>query len=187
MDFQDLPSYKEIAPRLTGLREALDFTQDELADKLGVKAELVAGYEQGDREIPVSFLMDVAHVCGVDLTALLSGSPARLSGYAVVRNGQGLSVQRRKDYDYWSLAPNFTGRSMEPFLVRVPPKTTEQLTFTSHKGEEFIYILEGRLELTLDSKVEVMSAGDSIYFSSRMPHALRGLDGKDVLFVDVIR
>jgi quercetin dioxygenase-like cupin family protein len=186
MDIHDLPPYKEIAPRLIGLREAIGFSQEELAAKLRVETSLVVDYESATMEIPVSYLMEVARVCGVDLTSILSGSPARLNSYTVVRSGHGLSVQRRKDYDYWNLASNFSGRRMEPFLVRVPPKKPEQLSFTSHKGQEFIYMLEGRLELHLDNKVEILEAGDSIYFSSRIPHALRGLDGKDALFVDVL-
>lgn len=186
MEVHDLPPYKEIAARLSGLREAVGLSQEELAAKLRVATDLVAGYEKGEGEIPVSYLMEVAHVCGVNLTSILSGSDARLSHYSVVRSGQGLSVRRRKDYDYWSLASNFNGRRMEPFVVRVPPKEPDQLSFTSHKGQEFIYMLEGRLELHLDDKVEVLAAGDSVYFSSRIPHALRGLDGKDAVFIDVL-
>lgn len=186
MEVHDLPPYKEIAERLIGLREAVGFSQEELALKLRVPSDLVAGHEKGEGEIPVSYLMEVARVCGVDLTSILSGSAARLSSYSMVRKGQGLSVQRRKDYDYWSLASNFSGRRMEPFIVRVPPKEPDALSFTSHKGQEFIYILEGRLELHLDEKIEILEPGDSIYFSSRIPHALRGLDGKDAVFLDVL-
>lgn len=186
MEVHDLPPYKEIAARLLGLREAVGLSREELAAKLRASAELVAGYEKGEGEIPVSYLMEVARVCGVDLTSIISGTDARLSSYSVVRKGHGLSVQRRKDYDYWNLASNFSGRRMEPFIVRVPPKEPEQLSFTSHKGQEFIYMLEGRLELHLDAKVEILEPGDSVYFSSRIPHALRGLDGKEAAFLDVL-
>lgn len=186
MEVHDLPPYKEIAARLLGLREAVGFSQEELATRLRVDTDLVAQYEHGEGEIPVSYLMEVSRVCGVDLTSILSGTDARLSSYSVVRSGQGLSVQRRKDYDYWSLASNFSGRRMEPFMVRVPAKELDQLSFTSHKGQEFIYMLEGRLELHLEDKVEILEPGDSIYFSSRIPHGLRGLDGKDAVFLDVL-
>lgn len=186
VEAHDIPPYKEIAPRLMGLREAVGFSLEDLARKLGIAPEVVSGYESGNQEIPVSYLMEVAHACGVDLTELLSGRAAHLSSYALVRKGQGFSVQRRKDYDYWNLASTFSGRVMEPFLVRVPPKEADQLSFTTHKGQEFIYMLEGRLELHLDRKVEVLAPGDSIYFNSRIPHALRGMDGNDALFVDVL-
>jgi len=179
-------AYRDIAPRLRGLREAVDMSVEELAEKTGVTAEQAASYESGEVEIPVSYLVSVAHICGVDLTELLSGGEARLHSYSLVRKNKGLSVERRKDYDYKSLAYKFVGRRMEPFMVRVPPKDEDQVTFNAHPGQEFIYLVEGRLEIRLDKNTEILEPGDSLYFSSHTPHALRGLDGKDAVFLDVI-
>ncbi len=181
-----VPRHKEVAPRLLALRESLGLTQHELAKQIEATAELVAKYESGETEIPVSYLMDVAHVCGVGLTDLLSGGQAHLQSYSLVRNGEGISVSRRKDYDYRNLASRFTGRLMEPFLVRVPPKKREEVTLIAHKGQEFSYLLEGRLEIHLKDDIQVMEPGDSIYFSSHIPHGLRGLDDKEAVFVSVI-
>lgn len=180
------PAYKDIAPRLRGLRDAMDLSTEDMASQLGVSAEDVVRYESGDREIPVSYLFTVAQVFQVDLTVLISGKEAHLHTASLVRDGKGMSVERRKDYDYKSLAYRFIGRKMEPFLVTVPPKEPEALTFNEHPGQEFIYVLEGTLEITLDSQVHVMAPGDSLYFTSRTPHALRGLDGRPAVFLDVI-
>ncbi len=179
-------AYKDIAPRLRGLREALDMSIEDLAEQAQVSPDLAKSYESGTVEIPVSYLVTVAHICGVDLTEILSGGEARLHSYSLVRKGKGLSVERRKDYDYKSLAYKFVGRRMEPFMVRVPSKDESQLTFNAHPGQEFIYVIEGRLEIRLEKNVEVLEPGDCLYFSSHSPHALRGLDGKDALFLDVI-
>lgn len=181
-----VPRYKEIAPRLFGLRESLGLTHEELAAKIEADPALVAAYEQGNTEIPVSYLMDVAHACGVNLTELLSGDEAHLHGYTIVRAGEGASVNRRKDYGYKNLATRFSDRLMEPFLIRVPPKKREDVTLVSHKGQEFSYILEGRLELHLGEEIRVLEPGDSVYFSSSIPHGLRGLDDRDAVFVSVI-
>jgi mannose-6-phosphate isomerase-like protein (cupin superfamily) len=183
---ENTPKYKEIAPRLFGLRESLGLDPAAFAAKVKADVDLVAGYEQGDREIPVSYLMDVAHACGIDLTELLSGGKAYLHSYTVVRAGEGFSVSRRKDYGYKNLAARFTGRLMEPFLIRVPPKNREDVTLVSHKGQEFSYILEGRLELHLGENITILEPGDCVYFSSTIPHGLRGLDGKEAVFVSVI-
>ena len=80
--------------------------------------------------------MDVAHLCGVGLTVLISGSEAHLTNYALVRNGKGLNVDRRKDYDYKNLASTFVGRRMEPFMVEVPAKEVADMNFTTHRGQE---------------------------------------------------
>ena len=178
--------HKDIAARLRGLRDAMDWSETDLAAKVGVDVAVVREYESGDMEIPVSFLTDVAHAAGVSLTELITGADAHLHNYAITPKGQGLSVRRRKDYDYWSLAARMDNRIMEPFLVRVPPKEQKDLTYNYHNGQEFIYMLEGRLELWLNDKPHVLEPGDSIIFDSHIPHALRGLDNKDALFLDVL-
>ncbi|NJB69027.1 quercetin dioxygenase-like cupin family protein/DNA-binding XRE family transcriptional regulator [Desulfobaculum xiamenense] len=179
-------AYKEIAPRLRGLRDALDMSVADLAAKVGVDEATVAGYESGTIEIPVSFLFNVAQACGVDLTVLLSGGDAHLTSYSLVKAGEGLAVERRKDYDYKSLAYRFTGRKMEPFRVRVPAKEAGETHFATHPGQEFIYMLSGRLEINLDGNTVVLEPGDSLYFGSQTPHSLRGLDGNEAEFLDVI-
>ncbi len=179
-------AYKEIAPRLAGLRDAMGMSVQEMADKLGTEAEKVAAYESGNVEIPVSYLFKVAQECGIDLTVLISGGEAHLRQYSLVRQGEGLAVERRKDYDYKSLAYRFTGRRMEPFLIRVPPKDADQVHTASHPGQEFIYMLQGRLEITLDGHAEILAPGDSLYFNSETPHGLRALDGAEAQFIDVI-
>lgn len=179
-------AYKDIAPRLRGLRDAMDLTVEELAAKTGVDAALIRTYEAGVSEIPVGFLMKVAHSCHVDLTVLISGIEPHLKGYSLVRRGEGLSVERRKDYDYKSLAYRFSGRKMEPFLITVPPKEPSEMTQVAHSGQEFIHVQEGRLELRLGEEVLELAPGDSLYFDSQTPHALRGLDGKSAVFLDVI-
>lgn len=179
-------AYKEIAPRLSGLRDALDMSVDDMADRLGVTAETVAAYESGSIEIPVSYLFKVAQECGVDLTVLISGGEAHLKSHSLVKKGGGLAVERRKDYDYKSLAYKFTGRQMEPFYIRVPPREAGEVKPVTHSGQEFIYMIEGRLEVLLDGNPTILEPGDSLYFSSHTPHALRALDGKDAEFLDVI-
>jgi transcriptional regulator with XRE-family HTH domain len=179
-------AYKEIAPRLRGLRDALDMSIEDLAAKTGVSAAGVAEYESGEMEIPVGYLMKVAQACHVDLTVLISGVEPHLKGYSLVRHGEGLSVERRKDYDYKSLAYRFSGRKMEPFLITVPAKKPEDMTLVAHSGQEFIHVMEGRLELRLGEESLALDPGDSLYFDSQTPHALRGLDDKHAVFLDVI-
>nr|WP_287412135.1 XRE family transcriptional regulator [Pseudodesulfovibrio sp.] len=181
-----MEQYKEIAPRLVGLREGIGWTVAEMADLLGLPEDKVAGYESGTVEIPVGYMLDVSRLCRVDLTTLISGREPHLKSYSVVRKDEGYAVDRRKDYDYKSLGYKFAGREMEPFLITVPPKPEEEMVETAHRGQEFMYVLEGRLEVRLGGEAIVVEPGDSLYFSSETPHALRGMDGKEVKFLDVI-
>jgi len=180
------PSYEAIAPRLRELRDSLGLSPEDLAAKAQVHADEVVRYESGTVEIPVSYLFKVARACHIDTTALISGSEAHLHGYTLVRKDEGLNVERRKDYRYRSLAYRFAGRLMEPFIVTVPPKDESELVFHSHEGQEFIYLIRGRLELRLGEDTLALEPEDTLYFDSRLPHALRGLDGADAEFLDVI-
>jgi len=181
-----MEQYKDIAPRLIGLREGIGWTVEEMADLLGISPDKVRKYESATAEIPVGYLLDVSRLCRVDLTTLISGREPHLKSYALVRKNEGFAVDRRKDYDYKSLGYKFAGREMEPFLITVPPKSGDEMNETSHRGQEFIYVLEGRLEVRLGGEPIIVEPGDSLYFNSETPHALRGLDGRDAKFIDVI-
>lgn len=183
---KEIEPVREIAMRLRVIREVTGFSPEDLAQTTGVSPQQVLAYETGNAEIPVSYLYDVAKACGVDLTALLTGDEAHLQTYSLVRSGQGLSVDRRKAYKYQALAYRFHKPAMEPFLVTVPPKEESDLEFNRHLGEEFIYMLRGRLEVRFEDDVVTLDPHDSLYFSSRTPHAMRGLDGGDAEFLDVI-
>jgi len=183
---KEIGPVQEIAMRLRGLREATGLSAEAVAQATGVSPQDVVDYETGGKEIPVSYLYEVAKVCGADLTAILTGDDAHLQAYSLVPDGQGLSVDRRKAYKYQALAYRFHKPHMEPFLVTVPPKEESELEFNRHLGEEFIYMLRGRLEVRVGDDVLTLAPHDSLYFSSRTPHAMRGLDNEPAEFLDVI-
>lgn len=177
---------RDISRRIKDLRDALNLTPEELSGRVGVPAEDILAYESGAGEVPVSYLYALAKATGVDLTALITGSEAKLHQYCLVKKNHGLSVTRRKAYKYQALAYRFNKPSMEPFLVTVPPRDRDHLEFNQHAGEEFIFLLEGRLEVLLGKDAVILTPHDSLYFSSTIPHAMRGMDGKDAVFLDVI-
>ena len=178
--------YEEIAPRLHGLRDALGLSIEELAERTQVSPEEVSRYESGNTEIPVSYLFEVAKALDMDTTVLITGAEAHLDHYTVTRKNKGLSVSRRKDYAYQAMASRFKKRIMDPFIVTVPPKAPEALNFNEHHGQEFIYVIKGRLEIRIGKDIVVLDPEDCIYFDSRKPHALRGLDDAPAEFLDVI-
>ena len=177
---------RDISRRIKDLRDVLNLSPEDLSGQLGVSVEDILSYEAGNRDVPVSYLYALAKATGVDLTALITGSEAKLHQYCLVKKGDGLSVTRRKAYKYQALAYRFNRPAMEPFLVAVPPREREGLEFNQHAGQEFIYLLEGRMEVLLGKDAVLLEPGDSLYFSSTIPHAMRALDGKEAVFLDVI-
>lgn len=179
---------KQIAERLRGLRDSLDMSLDEMANDCGLDAATLTLYESGEHDIPVSFIQKLSNHYGVEFTALLFGEEPKMKSYYVTRRGKGVKVERREAYSYQDLAAGFRARDMVPFLVTISPdyKRDDPHTQISHEGQEFNYVLEGTLELKLGEKLITLSPGDSIMFSSTVPHSLRAVGDKEARILTVI-
>lgn len=178
---------KQIGERLKGLREVLDIPAHEVADLCGVSLDAYVKMEEGDGDLSVSSLQKISRRYGIALDVLLFGEEPHMSSYFLTRNGQGMSVERRRAYKYQSLASGFRGRTADPFMVLVEPKPDgTALEKNTHQGQEFDMVTEGSMELTVGKKVFVLNEGDSIYFDATQPHCMRALNGKAVRFLAVI-
>ena len=69
------------------------------------------------------------------------------------------------------------GKQMEPFVVEIEPRDEDDLLYNDHKGEEFHFVIDGKVEFRSADQVHLLEAGDSLYFDSSIPHALRGIGG----------
>ncbi|MDR1729661.1 MAG: cupin domain-containing protein [Prevotellaceae bacterium] len=176
---------KQIANRLTGLREALELSENEMASVCGISGDEYAAYESGNKDIPVSLLHCISHKYGVELTALLFGEEAHMNAYYLTRKGQGMAMERTRAYKYQSLAAGFKNRKADPFIVSVEPNDNP-VHQNSHSGQEFNMVLEGRMMLSMNGKELILEEGDSIYFDSSLSHGMKALDGKTVKFLAVI-
>lgn len=168
---------KAIAQRIKDLREISDFSIESAAKALNISTERYLEYESGDSDIPVSVLYDISHLFRVEMTDLLTGKHAHLTSYCVVRNGKGPAVNRRKEYSYQSLASNFKNKKFEPLYVTIEPKQSDDLPgLNSHDGQEFNYVIEGTIQVTIGNKKIVLEKGDSVFFDPNIPHNLVALN-----------
>ncbi len=178
---------KQIGMRIKELREISGISEEDMARQFNIPLELYKKYENGEADIPVSFLYQVANQFNVELTAILTGEEPRLRIYSLVRKGKGLEVERRKEYKYQSLAYNFAHKKAEPFLVTVEPKPEDQLiALNSHPGQEFNYILEGTLKVVIDDHELILNEGDSLFFDASFKHGMKALNGKPAKFLAII-
>ncbi|MDR1692635.1 MAG: cupin domain-containing protein [Oscillospiraceae bacterium] len=176
---------RDIGRRLSDLRSIMEIAPDEFCLKTGVTPEELDAYERGDRDFSFSFLYNAAHILGVDVMDLMSGDSPRLSSCSLVRNGQGYRVDRRAAYQYAHLAFTFRDKKAEPFLVTVEPKP-ETPALHSHEGQEFNYLLSGRMRFFIDSLVYDLGPGDSLYFNANLPHAMQALGDEPARFLAVV-
>ncbi|MDK2846842.1 MAG: hypothetical protein PWP34_195 [Desulfuromonadales bacterium] len=177
----------EIASRVRELRELSEISVEQMAESLNLPILTYQRYENGSEDIPASILYKIAAGLKVDMGLLLTGDMPRMHIFTVTRKNKGVKVERRKQYSYQNLAANFIHKKAEPFLVTVEPKPASGRPQTnSHPGQEFNFVLEGRLKIHIhDNEIE-LEAGDSIYFDANYEHAMEALDGQPARFLAII-
>ncbi len=178
---------REIAKRLYGLRDALGLSAKEVASSCNITEAEYLEYESGKSDIPIGLLQSVSKQYNIELTAILFGEDPTVNSYYLTRSGLGTAMERTKAYKYQSLASGFQHRKAEPFIVTVEPKPEDsQTNLNTHEGQEFNYVLEGSLLLSIDGKELILNEGDSIYFDSGKKHGMKALNGNSVKFLAII-
>jgi len=175
-----------IALRIRDLRDIMGLTQEQVAKQSEIALSDYIAYESGTKDFSFSHLFNIAKVLQVDISDLLTGESPKLKGYVLVRNGQGLAFDRRKQYHYRHLAYNFRDKLAEPFIVTVEKDDAGvQKQAHSHRGQEFNYVLEGILKLNLGGNELILQPGDSIYYDSGLPHVMYAPE-EDCRFIAVV-
>ncbi len=183
------PNFQEIAERIRTLREITGFDIAEMAQATGVTEEEYAQLEMASNDYSFTFLYRCAEKFGVDIIELLTGESPKLSGYTVVRAGQGLPMKRKDQFDYYHLAATFKHKQAEPFLVRAPYRQEEHekpIKLHSHEGQEFDYVISGVLRFAYENHMEDLYPGDSVYYDSSKGHGLMALDGEECVFLAIV-
>jgi len=177
---------KDIGNRIRELRELSDITIKEIASDLNITEETYIQYENGEVDIPASFLYELAHIFKVDLGLLLTGEESRMSIFDVTRADKGVSIDRRKEYTHQNLCTKFIHKKAETFLVTVDPEKNPVPSLNSHPGQEFNYVLEGSLKIYIHNNEIILNEGDCIFFDSAHRHAMVALNDKPAKFLAVI-
>jgi transcriptional regulator with XRE-family HTH domain len=175
----------QIPDRIKELREVLEISAMDMAADVNIPLETYRKYESGEADIPISALYHIAGRLGTDVTVLLTGEEAKMESAAVCRKGKGVQIERYPGYEFSSLAYNFKGRTMEPLLVLLD-STKPEAARVSHSGQEFNYVVEGRVKVTVGNAEHILAAGDSIYFDARLPHGQSAVDGQ-AQFITIIQ
>ena len=175
---------KEIAARVRVLREIEELSAEALAKELGFDPSDYISWEAGEKDFPVGALVEIAARYKVDLSELISGAASKLKTFCVTRAGQAPEVSRRPMYGYWNLAYNFHRKKAEPFIVEASAETeAKPINLNTHPGQEFNYILEGRLLISISGHDIELEPGDCVYYDSSEPHGMKALGGKAARFL----
>lgn len=163
-----------VGERIKALRKKRGWSCAEVAERSGVAQQTIENIENHLFSPPLGTLVGLANLFGVSIGDLFG--EAGEESYCIVRRGDRQSVSRFAEsdasspYSYQALGQQKKRRSMEPFLVTLAPASSHQAEPNQHVGEEFIFVLEGRVAITLLGRCEILEPGDSIYYDSTMPH-----------------
>jgi transcriptional regulator with XRE-family HTH domain len=178
---------RQIAARIRELREIAGIPVEKLAQEFNVESAVYSDYESGKVDIPISILFNISRKFNVDLTEILTGGAPHLHEYCLVRKGKGASVERRKNYNYQSLAYNYVNKKAEPLLVTVPSGPEDApFPLNSHAGQEFNYVISGTLKVIINGHELMLHEGDSLFFDSRFDHGMKAVGGQPAQFLAII-
>lgn len=170
---------KIIGAKIKSIRESKQLTLQEVAERSGLGSEQIERIEHNVDFPSLAPLIKIARVLGVRLGTFLDDQTEL--GPVICRkkdsneaNGIGFTnnaTLERKHMEYHSLSQDKSGRHMEPFLIDiVPSEEGVDFVLSTHEGEEFIYVLDGVVEINYGKNTYILEEGDSIYYDSIVAH-----------------
>lgn len=172
-----------LGERIKELRRQRSLTLRDLSRQAGFSISFLSQVERGLSSLSLSSLRTIAEALGVDLSHFFP--PPVHGNYVTPKSARQPFRLEGSDIEYVSLGGPFPGRALEPLLVTLPPRHRATEPFT-HPGEEFGYVLKGRLTMLIDGKEYVLQAGDSIHFSSRTRHSWKNRGTSPVLALWIV-
>ena len=165
---------KQIGKRLKELRKEVDLTLKRLAEETKLSVPLLSRIENGLVMPSIPTLQEIANTLKVDVGYFFKKEDEK--GYVIRRQGErkiSYSKKGKKEgkavYITELLAEGMENPFMEPAIVTLIGKEEETI-LSSHVGQEFFYVLEGRMELTLGAKKYILKEGDSAYWNGSVVH-----------------
>ena len=153
-----------IGPRFRKLRLQRGESLATVASTVGVSIGFLSNLERSQSGASIGIMRKLAQYYGLNILDLFN--PIDGTG-PLVRPGDRKSLEGGPGVQMELLA---SGKiTMEPHLFRVASGAGSG-EFYSHEGEEFLYLVRGRLDIVLDAEEFQLRAGDSFYFSSKMRH-----------------
>ena len=179
----------DIATRIRGMREILGYSTQMMAEQTEVPEEIYCQYETGTVDMPFTFLHKCSKVFGLEITVLLEGRSAKLTGYTVTRRGNGLVTASEDGITIQDLAPMFRQKLATPYYVTYEYSEElqdEPIHTTTHDGQEFDIVLKGAMRIRVGDHEEILREGDSIFYKSSTPHGMIAIDGHPCVFLSMI-
>jgi len=168
---------KRIGLKLKELRKSMGMTVKRLVEETGLSAPLISRIENGLVMPSVPTLEMLSNVLKTDIGYFFQKNEGQ--EYVVSRKGHRSMGVSRRGYRAELLAEGMEECFMEPVIMTLKEKDKEgEVPLATHEGQEFIYVLEGKVELTLGIKKYSLTEGDAVYLKGSTPHKGTSLSKK---------
>ncbi|MCR5160366.1 MAG: XRE family transcriptional regulator [Lachnospiraceae bacterium] len=170
---------RQIGRKIKELRYQNGLTQQELADRTELTKGYISQLEHGLVAPSVITLLDLIECLGTTASEFFEeAAPVQVvfseKGYFEKIDENGNSIQ-------W-IVPTAQKNRMEPLLVAVQPHSTLEED-TPHEGEEFGFVISGRIRLHLGDKQYVVKSGESFYYPADKKHYIENTTGAPARFI----
>lgn len=167
---------KKLGLKIRQIRTLQNVSIENLSSKTNLSVAQIEKIENEGVVPSLAPLLKIARALGVRLGTFLDDNDHLgpvITRAAEKNQGVRFSANEtgsREHLNFFSLAADKYGRSMEPFVVEIEPGKQSDYRLSTHEGEEFIYVLDGSIEINYGKDVFVLEAGDSIYLDSIVMH-----------------
>ena len=159
-----------LGKKLMKLRKEKGLTLKNLANETGLSSRYISEVEKGQAMPPVAVLLQLSRALEVDSSLLLKEEKKR-AGKQSAEDYE----KRTEDYSYQNLTPEARHKHLKAFKIHIDPKSEHKGVSYQHLGEEFQYVLKGKVEVMVGENKNVLGPGDSIHFNSSIVHKLRNI------------
>ena len=188
-----MDSTQIVGEKIKSLRETREISVAELAERTGLSVEQIERIENNIDIPSLAPLIKIARALGVRLGTFLDDQDEM--GAVVCRKQETAdatisfsnnAADARTHMHYHSLSKSKADRHMEPFIIDIEAVGDAGYELSSQEGEEFVYVMEGAIEVCHGKKKYIIEAGDTIYYDSIVPHHLHGYQGQAAKILAVV-
>jgi quercetin dioxygenase-like cupin family protein len=159
--------------RLMQLRRKQKMSLKNLANETGLSAKYLSQMEKGEVIPPVAVILQVSRAMEIDSSILLREEKKQAG-----KKADDDYRKRTADYTYETLTPEAQHKHLKAFKIFIDPKSDHKGVSYQHLGEEFIYVLKGKIEVMVGENKNTLGPGDSLHFNSSIVHKMRNISNK---------
>jgi len=169
-----------IGKKIKRVRTDKNVPLERIANETGFSVDYLKEVECGQAMPPVGAILQIARALEIDSASLLKEPGSSLQKRIKTH------TKRTENYAYKTLTPGTESKHLKAFKVVIDAQQEHKGVDYHHEGEEFDYVLSGKVQVTVGSHVNILSAGDCLHFNSGIPHKLKSISAECAELIVVI-